>query len=374
VDNPTWPDPDAPTIGHHCPAEWTYPDPRHARAINEFIWCLRSLKVWVGDPSFEELRRRSGVPASTLADATNPGRARLPRLATVRAFVRACGVTTGLAQWEQAWRTVQHLQRAASDTPVRLPGRPDQLPPAARHFVGRRDLLCRLDEVVHTHRDTRCWAPVVNLAGPAGAGKTAAAVLWARQNVPTYPDGRLFVNLYGSVGGAADITGHDALRMLLTALGIDEPDVPADPTVRLGLYRSLIEPRQCLVMLDDADSHEQVRPLLPGGPKSLTLVTSRRPLARLVTHQDAVVLPLEPLEPTEAVRLLGLLIGEERVAREHAAAHQLLQRCGYLPLSIREAAAYLVEAPHRSLAEYVRQPLRPCGEVGRQLPRSQVTV
>jgi hypothetical protein len=319
------------------------------------VWCLRALKVWAGDPSFEELRRRSGVPASTLADATNPGRAFPPRLETVRAFVTACGVTTGLARWEQAWRTVQHRRRTArAGTGAGHTDRPRQLPRAVRHFVGRRNLLAWVDTLGRTLGADDQWTPVINLTGPPGVGKTAAAVHWARRSATAYPDGQLYVDLGGSSGRSA-VNVHDALASALSALGIGGSDLPTEHAARIGLYRSLTHSRRLLVLLDDAIGVEQVRPLLPTGPASLALVTSRNTLPALIAHEDAATLRVGPLAPTEAVQLLALLIGAERTGREPDAARELVGLCGCQPLAVRMAAARLIEVPRQPLTTYVRQ-------------------
>jgi hypothetical protein len=295
------------------------------------------------------------VPASTLADAANPGRAYPPRLETVRAFVTACGVTTGLARWEQAWRTVQHRRRTAgAGSVIGHADRPRQLPRAVRHFVGRRDLLARVDTLRRTRAGDDQWTPVINLTGPAGIGKTAAAVHWARRTATAYPDGQLYVDLRGSTGRSA-VSVHDALASALSALGIGDSDLPTGHAARIGLYRSLTHSRQLLILLDDATGVEQVRALLPTGPASLTLVTSRSTLPALIAHEDAATLPVRPLAATEAVRLLAMLIGAERTDREVGAARELVCLCGCQPLAVRIAAARLIEAPQQPLAAYVRQ-------------------
>lgn len=133
------------------PARWLdaarpVPDPASIRAVGEFVSCLRLLKVWAGNPSFAELRRRCGVPVSTLADATNPARVRLPRLETVRAFVRACGAESDLARWESAWRVVQ-ASGAGAPAPYPRPAVvPRQLPRVA-DVEGREGVLDRLGKL-----------------------------------------------------------------------------------------------------------------------------------------------------------------------------------------------------------------------------------
>jgi hypothetical protein len=331
------------------------PDPTLVQSVGEFVGLLRTLKVWAGDPSFKELRRRCGVPASTLADAINPARPRLPRLDTVRALVRACGGEAELARWEQAWRVVQARQQRTETPPPELAPviRPRQLPPAVRHFVGRREPLDQLDRLHRTHLTDRHWVPLATVVGPPGVGKTALAVRWARHVAEAYPDGQLYLDLRGAA--AQPTTAADALPYLLGALGVPPAEIPGWFADRLGLYRSLTQRSRLLVVLDDAHGADQVRGLLPAGPACLTVVTSRDPLAGLVAREDAVPLRLGPLCPAEAERLITLLVGADRTGREPEATRELARLCRFLPLAIRIASAHLIDAADEPLAGYVRR-------------------
>jgi hypothetical protein len=325
------------------------PDPSLVRSVGEFISYLRLLKVWAGDPSFVELRRRSGVPSSTLADAVNLSRPQLPRLETVRAFVVACGGGADLVRWQQAWQMVQSRHRPAGGYRGRVPDPPRQLPRPAEHFVGRRDMLDRLDRPP----EDRQWAPVVAIVGGAGVGKTALALRWAHQQADSYPDGQLYVDLHDA--GARLSAADRALPMLLAALGVPEAEVPAGFAARVGLYRSLTRARRLLVMLDGAPDAGQVRALLPAGPSCVAVVTSRDRLSGLVAMEGAWRLTLRPLSAGAAERLIGLLVGQERTGREPAATRQLCRLCGYLPLALRIAAARIADAPQWPIAGYVNR-------------------
>jgi hypothetical protein len=321
------------------------PDPSLVHSVGEFVSYLRLLKVWAGDPSFVELRRRCGVPTSTLADAVNPTRPRLPRLETVRAFVVACGARADLAQWELAWRAVQGRRR-----PVAI--QPRQLPRPAEHFVGRRRLLDRFDRPESRQPGGGQWAPVVAVVGGAGVGKSALALRWAHRHAGGYPDGQLYVDLHDATGEPAG-AAHQALPPLLGALGVPEAEIPAGFAARVGLYRSLTRSRRLLVLLDDVPDAAQARALLPAGPSCVAIVTSRDRLSGLVARDDACRVSLPPLEPAESEELIGLLIGTERTAREPAATRELARLCGHLPLALRIAAARLADAPQWPLGCYV---------------------
>jgi hypothetical protein len=309
------------------------------------------LKVWAGDPSLEVLRRRSGVPSSTLADAIRVGRKRLPRLDVVRMFVRACGATAEeVTGWEHGWRQVRERLDAARP----VAGRPHQLPGGGSDLVGRQDLLDRLDTLHRQRAGRRRRALLALVVGSAGAGKTAVALHWAHRTSREYPDGQLYVDLRGAAARPA-ITPGEALLLLLDALGVPTGRVSAETGARAGLFRSLTYSRRLLIVLDDARDAEQVRPLLPSGPDCTTLVTSRNRLSALVAGEGGVRLSLPPLPADAAVDLIGLMLDDARAQREPSAVRDLARLCGYLPLALRIAAANLVDHPQWTVADYVAQ-------------------
>jgi hypothetical protein len=333
------------------------PDPASAWTVQEFVSNLRQLKMWAGDPSFEVLRRRCGVPSSTLADAVRPDRTRLPRLDVVRQFVHACGGTVDdVAGWEAGWRRVRERQDATA-RPVLPADRsvaPHQLPGGISALTGRDDMLCQLDLLHRERYGRRQRSRLTLIVGPAGVGKTALALHWAHRSARDYPSGQLYLDLLGAATRPA-ITAGDALLLLLAALGVPAGQAPAELGARMGLYRSLTYSRRLLVVLDNARDAEHVRPLLPGGPDCTTLVTSRNRLSALVAAEGGVRLRLAPLRTAEAVTLIGSMLGDTRVGREPAAVRELAQLCGYLPLALRIAAANLADHPHWTIAEYAAQ-------------------
>ena len=187
------------------------------------------------------------------------------------------------------------------------------------------------------------------IGGTAGVGKTALAVQWARQVAERFPDGQLYVNLRGYDPGQP-MTATDALAGFLRALGVAGPDIPAGEDERAARYRSLLAARRMLVVLDNAGSVEQVRPLLPGSPGCVVLVTSRDTLAGLVARDGARRLTLDLLPLADAISLLRALIGD-RVDADPAAAATLARRCARLPLALRVAAELAAARPDISLAE-----------------------
>lgn len=226
-----------------------------------------------------------------------------------------------------------------------------QLPAALPGFTGRGEVLCALDDLLP---DVSTTAVVVALAGTAGVGKTTVAVHWAHRVRSRFRDGQLYLNLRGH-GGGEPLTPALALAALLAALGVDKSRVPADPADAAALYRSLLADRQVLVLLDNAVTADQVRPLLPGTPGCLTVVTSRNRLDGLVARDGARLFVLDLLSPVEARGVLEHLLGKRRTDAEPEATSQLAELCARLPLALRIAGANLAARPGWSIEDYVTE-------------------
>lgn len=219
----------------------------------------------------------------------------------------------------------------------------DLLPRAPRGFHGRAAELTALS------RAAAGEAPMCLVTGPAGVGKTALAVHWARRSPAAFPDGRLFADLRG-FGDIAEPTPLEVLREFLLALGIAPRRVPESVTGAAALFRSLTDRLSLLVVLDNARDSAQVRPLLPGGADCVTLITSRNRLEGLIASDAAVPVPVDILEPPDGTALLAGVLGEERVLAEPVAARRLAELCGGLPLALRVTAARLAGRPQWTLA------------------------
>src|SRR5262249_36684126 len=189
------------------------------------------------------------------------------------------------------------------------------------------------------------WA----ISGTAGVGKTALAVHWSHRVTGSFPDGQLYVNLRGYDPGQP-MSAADALAGFLNALGVAGQDVPSDLEQRAARYRTVTAGRRMLVVLDNAATVEQVRPLLPGTPTALVLVTSRDSLAGLVARDGARRVELDVLPADDANCLVRDLIGA-RVAAEPEAASVLAGQCGRLPLALRVAAELAAARPATPLSE-----------------------
>ncbi|MEU5645405.1 AfsR/SARP family transcriptional regulator [Streptomyces milbemycinicus] len=249
--------------------------------------------------------------------------------------------------------------RQAPPAPPPDPVPPAQLPADVHGFTGRSAELSALDRPWAADRrpDGPASGPVAMaisvISGTAGAGKTALAVHWAHQARDRFPDGQLYVNLRG-YDRDRPLPSGDALTGFLHALGLSGQHIPLDPDERASRYRTELADRRMLVVLDNALSVEQVRPLLPGTPSCAVLVTSRDSLAGLVALHGAHRLELGPLLPAEATALLRLLIGD-RAAADHASSVVLAEQCARLPLALRVAAELAAARPGATLSELVAE-------------------
>nr|WP_281274361.1 BTAD domain-containing putative transcriptional regulator [Allorhizocola rhizosphaerae] len=244
-----------------------------------------------------------------------------------------------------------HESILRADPSLALPKRPSTtvprgLPADIRSFVGRHKHLHTLDEMLGDP------SPIVisAISGSAGVGKTALAVHWAHAVADRFPDGQLYINLRGFDPAGPPVDPADAIRHLLDALGVAPQRIPASPEAQGTLYRSLLSDRRVLVVLDNARDAQQIRPLLPGTPGCLTLITSRNQQTSLVATHGARPLMLDVLTESEAHDFLTARLGHHRIAAEPSAAADIIARCARLPLALAIAAAQCTTRPSLSLA------------------------
>src|SRR5918992_514546 len=229
---------------------------------------------------------------------------------------------------------------------------PRQLPLDVRDFIGRGEALATLDALVDDREHDR--SPViVTITGMPGVGKTALAIRWSHRIADRFPDGHLFIDLRGYSERAA-LSPQEALGQALRALGVPSRRIPTDTDELAALYRTQLAARQMLVVLDDAASSLQVRPLIPGTSSCLVVVTSRNHLEGLVASVGARTVPLDVLPAEEVLDLVGAVAGRDRTEAEPEAAARLIHLCARLPLALRIAAANLAIRPQQTVADTVR--------------------
>ncbi|MEU6174401.1 BTAD domain-containing putative transcriptional regulator [Streptantibioticus parmotrematis] len=212
--------------------------------------------------------------------------------------------------------------------------RPAQLPAAVVDFTGRTAFVDELVEELST-ADSGVMA-LSAVAGIGGVGKTTLAVHVAHAARDAFPDGQLYVDLQGQ--DARPSEPETVLASFLRALGTPDAAIPEGLEDRAALYRSVLDGRRVLALLDNAHDAAQVRPLLPGTPGCAALITSR---VRMVDLAGAHLVDLDVMSPEEALQLFTKIVGTERVMTERQAALDVVAACGFLPLAIRIAASRL---------------------------------
>ncbi|MFG3019425.1 tetratricopeptide repeat protein [Streptomyces sp. NPDC048254] len=231
-----------------------------------------------------------------------------------------------------------HLTTHGPDRPLPVPR---QLPPVPNRFVDRERDLTALNSLHNTH--------LVVVSGPAGVGKTTLVSHWLRQLRDDFPDGQLYADL-GVTATGTPVPPQEALGQFLRAYGFT--DLPSDQAEQTALWRSVAGNLRIAVMLDNAVSAAQVRPLLPSGSRSLSVVASRRRLTGLLAD-GAAFHDLGLLEPDAAVELLVGRIGDHRAEHEREAVTTVAELCAGLPLALCLAGARMAARPRQTVSSLV---------------------
>lgn len=236
---------------------------------------------------------------------------------------------------------------------------PRQLPTDVSAFVNRRPQLRALTHLIAPGTTARTAshargraAAVVVITGSAGVGKTALALHWAHRVRERFPDGELYANLRGYDESPA-VTAEAVLDRFLLDLGVAPQSIPGDLDGRAALFRSLIADRRVLIVLDNVADIGQVRPLIPGGPGPIVIITSRKQLAGLAIRDGAQRIRLDILQESDAVALLRLVTKSGGRRDAPADLTELAQLCARLPLALRVAAEHAVSRPTMQLTELI---------------------
>jgi DNA-binding SARP family transcriptional activator/tetratricopeptide (TPR) repeat protein len=259
----------------------------------------------------------------------------------------------GLDQPAEAGAALAHTEQTSA--------RPCVLPHDIADFTGRHNEVERLLTMANSADKTALVITAVD--GMAGIGKTTLAVRVAHLLADGYRDGQLFVDLHGHTPGERPLDPGAALDLLLRSLGVPPEQIPPDRETKVARWRSELADRRVMVVLDNAESSAQVRPLLPGSPGARVLVTSRR---RLSTLDGSASFSLDLMPRTEAVSLFHRVAGAERAAREPDQVDEVVALCGYLPLAIRISASRFHNRPMWTvgyLAERLRDERRRLAEL-----------
>jgi DNA-binding SARP family transcriptional activator/Tfp pilus assembly protein PilF len=244
---------------------------------------------------------------------------------------------------------------AAAGPAPGVPVAPAQLPPDLPSFTGRPAELAWLDALLPDTAAVPARMVISTVHGMAGTGKTSLATHWAHRVAHRFPDGQVYLNLRGFDPGYPPLEPAEALRILFDAFGVDPQRIPVSLDAQTALYRSLLAGRRVLILLDNARDAEQVRPLLPGAPGCLVVVTSRSQLSSLVALDQAQPLPLDVLPDAEARAFLTDRIGPDRIAAEPGEVADIARLCGGLPLALTIVAARAVLSADTPLAAITAQ-------------------
>ncbi|MBS2540071.1 tetratricopeptide repeat protein, partial [Catenulispora sp. NF23] len=375
--------------------------------VRAFAEVLREHRLRAGLTQ-EQLADLSGVSVRTIA-ALEAGRGRTPRPSSVTRLAEALRLPEDARLELVAAAVTSVTSEVGAVAEAGATGRADAtgvagpeaglswrfLPHDVGDFVGRDADLARFHELVTAgDRADGAAGPVtiVTIDGMAGVGKSALALHAAHGVADRYPDGQFFLRFHGFTPGRAPVDPATALQRFLGMVGVPEKRIPADAEDRAALWRATLAGRRVLVVLDDAPDADHVRPLIPGGPGSLVVVTSRRRLAGL---DGAAALSLGVFEHDDALALFQRVAGTGH-SRVHDASDggvarggstpdgsasdgsasggstpdgstaAILDACGHLPLAIRIAAAWLAHRPAwtvRDLAYRLAADDRPLAEL-----------
>jgi tetratricopeptide (TPR) repeat protein/transcriptional regulator with XRE-family HTH domain len=297
--------------------------------------------------SQEDLARRTGVGVRSIGKIET-GRIAAPRPVTVRLLADAFGLSGRARE--------RFCQAVATDPLLSGPtARPAQLPPDATGFVGRATALQQLNTLLAEHAPDSRGVLIAAIGGTVGVGKSTLACHWGHTLRDRFPDGQLYVNLRGFDASTTVLPAEQALRGFLEALEVGPERMPADLVGLAALYRTLLSGRRMLIMLDNARDAEQVRPLLPGAPGCLVVITSRDQLSSLVATDGAHPVALDLLSPQESRQLLVRRLGRERIAAEPEAVQDIITYAARLPLALTIVAARAAAHPHFPLHTFAAQ-------------------
>ena len=311
-----------------------------------FADLLRELRAEAGLTQ-EELAEAAGLSPRSVSDLER-GIHRTARQDTARLLADALGLADRVrALFVAAARghgpvadVLAAGQRQGSGAFQAAPTR--ALPRDIAAFTGRQAELTKLMETVAGMAADGGLVGIHAIGGMAGIGKTTFAVHAAHQLAASFPGGQFFLPLHAHTPGQRPVEPADALASLLLTAGVPAPQIPPGLEARAARWRDCVADRRILLVLDDAASHEQVRPLLPGTAGPLVLITSRR---RLTALEDATAISLDTLPPDEAAALLARLSDRPGLSAGDAAVGEITRLCGYLPLAIGMLARQLHHHP-----------------------------
>ncbi|MFJ8717279.1 helix-turn-helix domain-containing protein [Streptomyces violaceus] len=298
--------------------------------------------------TIEELAEASGVSGRAIGDMER-GKSRRPHRGTVTALAQGLELDDAAhAELLGAARAARPGGRAAGT----VRASPHSLPRGVRDFVGRQAELAALRALAQEAADSEpardrglLVPPAAVVSGPPGSGKTTLAVRLAEELASSCLHGAFLVDMRGL--DERPLPAEQALSGLLGAWGVGDAEL-ARLSAEEGLarYHEITAGLRGVLVLDNAGSEAQVRPLLPRAGRLLVVVTSRRALAGL---EGVRRVELGGLSRQDSAALLRAVVGAGRVDAEPAAADVVTELCGHLPLALRVAANWAATRTNWSL-------------------------
>lgn len=345
-----------PRLGLHV-STWSGvapPRPDGIDSVEDLIRSLRELQAWAG-MSYREIhrwvvrtRQVRGVQElpsySTVYRSLQRGRRRLDMDLVLDIARVLLGDEDSAAEWQHAYLVAVGQANEAATVEVY-----NTLPDDRADFVGRHSDLGSLVRSATSGKQSAILA----IEGMAGVGKTRLAIRAAHRLLELEPfDLSLAVNLRGFDDDRAPVDPSAALAGFLRLLGMSGDRIHRlDLDGRASAYKEMLSDRSALILLDNAASASQVRPLLPQGPRCLVIVTSRRQLAALSSTRH----PLHPFTSQESVELLRRRVGQSRVDAEVDSATRIAEALGNLPLALSLMAGRIQNDPDWSLADQLER-------------------
>ncbi|MCZ7436991.1 BTAD domain-containing putative transcriptional regulator [Micromonospora sp. WMMC241] len=313
---------------------------------------IPSLRRLVAEEPLDERRQAQLVTALTLEGRVAEALAVYQQAR--RGIVDELGVDPGPAL-QGALHTALDADSAEARPPAGRPATTPGAPPAGRQalpmkppsLVGRDTTAGQLRAIAEGIADSTGadeHAAVVLVSGAPGVGKSSFSVSSGYELADLFPDGQLFVSF--DSGDEPPRGSGELIRELLVELGVPLTDVSDDIRERAAVLRCALAGRRLLLIIDDVECAQQVRPLLPGAGRSLVLVNSRQ---RLLDLDVGWRLTLGALDRAEAVELLATIAGEARVREQPEVFGRIADACDQLPLALRIVGSRLVTQPDGAL-------------------------
>ncbi|MEW9520513.1 NB-ARC domain-containing protein [Streptomyces tubercidicus] len=339
--------------------EWK---PEEIHTMDGFIAQLRALKLRAENPSITEITRRvhrdwhqAGRPRSewparsTVGNCFQLGRRR-PNADLLLAVVRA--LVEGDESLVREWSKALYAALGENDPPVGFHVS-ERIPPPAEGMVERLSLVAEAQARLNSATGGRTLV----LEGAAGVGKSSLALEIGRSALAADRMRRpvFIVSLGGSGSGSTQARPLTVLAHLLRLLGTPESEVPASLGARSALHSRLLTEAEALLILDDADSWKQIRPLLPGPGAARAIVTTHRPLAVGADELDRLSVP--PCEPFESLEILRRIAGADRIDQDPYSAMRIAESIGHIPQAVAIIGRHMRSHPEWSPADYHEQVL-----------------